>query len=233
MRVVLAALPWLAACSFQAGQLPQAADDAGNDTPSGDGRMDAVAGDAMADMQIVSPSTTNHTSVADTYVADQAKNLNLDGEPSALVDGSGNFCVVLMRFDLASIPTGATVSAAELHVWTADDGGDSDVMIYPVLQSWVESEATWNNRSNGTGWTAPGVEPPSRGAVIIGTITPTATNTEYITAITTSTVQGWVTSPATNVGIAFVTQDSNGTRFATRENVTAAVRPYLRVTHTP
>lgn len=234
MRAVVALTCYLAACSFKPGEGPHG--DGGSRivdarvTDALDSTPDA-APDAPPDAMLQA-STTDHVSVADTHLCETAPTTNFDGQTSTLVDGPGNVCVVAMRFDLSTIPAGATVTAAVLDIWTDFDPGGASTQ-YALAQSWVESEATWDSRSSGTAWTTAGAGPPSRGATAVSTLPANAANTEYMANISLATVQGWVTLPATNFGIAFVTSDADGTRWSTHENATAAHRPVLRVTHTP
>jgi hypothetical protein len=237
-----AALLFVAGCGFQISG--QSASDA-TDSPGGEKPIDApvdvvidapidAAIDAMIDAPMIDAavaSTTNHPVVADTFIASDNENSNFSTQSSALADGDIDRSA-LFRFDLSAIPVGATVSAAELHIWTDFDAGNT-CTLYPVLESWTEGSTTWQKRNAISNWLAAGATPPSRGTVAIGTVAGTTAFTEYVVPIDLATVASWVALPATNYGLVIVTTDSNGTRFSTKENSTASVRPYLRVTHTP
>lgn len=67
----------------------------------------------------------------------------------------------------------------------------------------------------------------------IGAFTPATANTTYTFLLATSVVQGWVSAPATNFGVALATTNADGSRFASRERSTASQRPSLRVTFQP
>lgn len=205
-------------------------DAAGDAAPGIDGSIDAPAvSDASIDGPVFA-STTNHPSVADTFLSSFNTTTNFNDQTSALSDGDGR--VVVIRFDLASIPIGAAITAAELHIWSDFDPGQT-CTFYPLLQSWTESTATWNDRATGTAWAAAGAAPPSRSTIAAGTVLPTSTNTEYTVTIDPAVVAGWVATPVTNNGFAIASVSTDGARFSTREHPTAAVRPYLRVTHAP
>lgn len=243
MRAAVLAL--LGACSFNPGQY--AAPGAGGDVDplidaspiaidamldaAPDAMVDAMP-DAMPDAPPIVAVATDHASVADTFIAAASPSANYNGQTSALVDGSGNDCVMLIRFDLTSIATNAVVTAAALHIWTDYDPGAA-VTLYPLLESWSEVNSSWTDRSPGVYWTTAGAAPPSRGTTAIGSVSPSAAYTGYVITLSAATVAGWVANPATNHGIALVTTNSDGTRFATRENTTTTVRPFLRVTHAP
>lgn len=198
-----------------------------------DAPIDAV--DMVIDAPIDAPPTpsiTNHPSVADSFIASDVPTQNFSTQTSALADGGSTPRTALFRFDLSSIPTTAVVTGAQLFIWTDYDPGQT-VTIYSLLESWTESQVTWDARSSGVAWAAAGATPPSRSMTVAGTVTPTQSNTGYVVTIAPATVAGWVANPATNHGLAIVTSDSDGSRFSTRENTIASVRPYLSVTHVP
>lgn len=65
----------------------------------------------------------------------------------------------LIKFDLSSIPSTATVSSAtmSLYYYSGTDGGGSNtIKIYRQLKDWVESQCTWNSYKTGTAWTEAG-----------------------------------------------------------------------------
>jgi hypothetical protein len=230
MRAAFAAL-WLAGCSFEPGQALGVID-AATDVRIADA-LDAApdaSPDAMTDAQMMTSS--NFGTAADTTLWESDKNTSFGADNVSLVDGGSDpDAVILMRFDLSTIPKTATVTAAELHVWTTQEPGDG-AKLYRVLQSWSEADATWIDRIGSTNWNGAGASPPSRGVVEIGTVAGNATETEYTSAILINPVQLWVTTPAMNFGLVFVTTSDNGTGYVTKENANTAQRPYLRVTYT-
>jgi hypothetical protein len=232
MRLALAAL-CLAGCSFQPGQISSG--DAAIDGRPIDARLDGPPSDAAPDAMLdaAMATTSNFGAAQDTTLWESDKNTNFGADNASLVDGGADpDAVILMRFNLSSIPATATVTAAELHVWTTQEDGDG-ATLYPVLQFWAEGDATWMDRVGSTNWTSDGAAPPSRGTTPIGTVAGTAAATEYTSAITLATVQAWVTTSATNFGLAFVTTSTDGTGYVTKESAMTARRPYLRVTYSP
>jgi len=241
MQRCLGILVAVAGCGFQAGAGDT--DAGGTDIPDGrvtgtdaavDGRPDAAidaAIDAPPDAPPM-PVTNDHPSVADTFLASDAPNSNFNDQTSALVDGDVRRTVV-MRFDLSSVPADATIQSAALHIWTDFDEGQT-CTLYPLLEAWSETAATWNRRMPGVAWSNAGAGAPgSRSMTAIGTVTPLQPNTGYVIPLDVATVAGWVANPASNHGIAFVTTNANGTRFSTREHPNPQVRPFLRVTYVP
>jgi hypothetical protein len=65
----------------------------------------------------------------------------------------------LMAFDLGSLPANQTVASATLTLYSRlDDGGNPNarpMFILRLVQPWVESEVSWNERSTGISWTNP------------------------------------------------------------------------------
>ena len=230
-----------ASCGFEAGDATSTIDASAIDARTIDASVDGATTDDAAidapgvidssiDGPPVSASTTNHPSVADTFISTVMPTTNFNDQTSALSDGDGR--VVVIRFDLTAISAGAAVTAAELHIWSDSDPGQT-CTFYPLLQAWTESTATWNQRASGTAWAAAGAAPPSRSTLGAGTVLPTSANTEYTVTIDPAVVAGWIATPATNNGFAIVSVNVDGARFSTREHPTTTHRPYLRVTHAP
>jgi hypothetical protein len=112
----------------------------------------------------------------------------------------------LLRFDLSSIPTTATVVGAELEVWTnfsPSQGGTAE--LFRVAEEWDEATATWNERSTGVAWTVAGGTTTGEA---VGSIT--TTNDMFFESLETrielpvALVAGWVAEPASNHGLIFV-----------------------------
>ncbi|MEA2055031.1 MAG: DNRLRE domain-containing protein [Candidatus Thermoplasmatota archaeon] len=82
-------------------------------------------------------------------------------KPSTVYGGSTYFtvnprtqdiCRTYIKFDLSSIPSGATVSSAKLRMyyyrwWEADPAGRTNDL-HEVANSWNENTLTWNNKPN-------------------------------------------------------------------------------------
>lgn len=134
----------------------------------------------------------------------------------------------LLRFDLSSIPSTATVTSATLKVYNtranSNDAGDVLVM-GKVLTAWNDTW-TWNM---GVPTTTPsGVTCPS----LVGYTMAPATPELYTITGMASLVQGWVTTPSSNYGVMFSCASNLNFRLTTSEYATAAYRPTLEVTYT-
>jgi len=163
----------------------------------------------------------------------------------------------LVEFDVSDIPTSATVSAATLYCYQSATGSARawTVTVYSIAvgnAAWIEGasgipagagEPCWNAlAADGAG----GVTTAWAGAAgcstsgtdyeadALGTFSGNrsdANGTEYSTALTTSRVQSWVTTPSTNYGLRMTTNDSLG-NIGSSDHATAAYRPKLVVEYT-
>lgn len=175
------------------------------------------------------PQTTEHVSTRDTWLESDQPTANHGTEAFVITDGD-ILATSLLLFDLTGIQTNAEVSKAELHIFTDFDPG-AQVRVFRVLEEWTENGATWNRRNATTNWMAAGAAPPSTGTTPIGVFTPGTANTEFTVELDVATVQSWVTTPGSNLGIGILSVNSNGPRFRSRE--AANGKPFLRITHTP
>jgi len=110
-------------------------------------------------------SQNDDTSMNDTFLASAAPTVNY-GTNDFLCVGEKNDSVVICRsvikFDLSSIPTNATLTDATLYLYVKTDFATNDfnVRVHYLLVDFVEGEATWNKRNNTLDWSSPGGVPP-------------------------------------------------------------------------
>ena len=230
MQRCLALASVIAGCGFSKGVSSNVVADAPEtiaDAPADATPIDMMTGNEAQPVMMMS-----FTSVADLYLrTDASPNENTNDRDYFIIDGD-IVATGVVRFDTSAIPTTAVVMMAEMSLFDDGDAGMANT-VYPLLESWDEATATSNQRMTGVAWAGAGATPPSRGATAIGTFTPATANTTYTFPLTTAVVQGWVTTPATNFGVAIATTNSDGSRFASRERSTASQRPSLRVTFQP
>jgi hypothetical protein len=163
----------------------------------------------------------------------------------------------LMRFDLAEIPAGATITAAELQVTVVDHlpGGippGSTFELHRVLKDWgegvqvnfnlgapaVDGEATWvAPKHPGPAWTAPGASGADDAADKISStvaINALGAYTFPSTSDLIADVQNWLANPASNFGWLMKSASENlqqtARRFGHREGTAGAAT--LTVTYT-
>lgn len=133
----------------------------------------------------------------------------------------------LLRFDLSSIPSNATVVGAKLDLWIAAEG--QGFKMHKMLVNWDES-STYN--SLGPGVNNDDVTASSvidcQNAINLDTIV----SVNLRNNMKVATVQSWVTNPATNYGWMFEQIDSStgdGLQFDSRQSITPSRRPKLTV----
>jgi len=120
-------------------------------------------------VSISHPTGTGMTEVTihadvDAQIHQQAPDTNYGGSATALVgttDPSPDKVYrAIMTFDVGSIPDNATINSATLRLYVEDVVADfavSNAYVRRMTQSaWEESEVTWNEYSNGNGWTSSG-----------------------------------------------------------------------------
>lgn len=81
--------------------------------------------------------------MADTWINNYDPNLNFNGETKLNVQGTEDI-KTLVRFDLSSIPAGATITSATLSLYNysynnAANGGT--LSVYRVNKPWVETQS--------------------------------------------------------------------------------------------
>ncbi|MHC4739706.1 MAG: DNRLRE domain-containing protein, partial [Planctomycetota bacterium] len=145
----------------------------------------------------------------------------------------------IIKWDLSSIPTDATVTEATLYLYLVVTGGDSTynmgvhkmINVNPVI-----SALTWNTYDGTNSWTGGG----NGGQNDIATAEdiPAVNNTlnEYKTWSVTNMVADWVSAPSGNYGM-MVNADTGATidsqrLFASTDDSDSSVRPKLIVTYT-
>lgn len=108
-------------------------------------------------------SQPDETSGIDTHISDAAPTTNYGTSDEIVV---GELATVvqtnrsLIKFDLSSIPSGATISSAVLSLWTKTDYAtdNSTFKVHRVKRNWVEAQATWNIYSTGNNWGTAGAD---------------------------------------------------------------------------
>ncbi|MGX1163238.1 hypothetical protein RKD54_004147 [Pseudarthrobacter sp. SLBN-100] len=128
--------------------------------------------------------TATLTAIADTYVSSATPDTTLGTSTLLGVDFSP-VELTYLKFDLPAAPAGKTLQSATLQLWSAGSGSTGKQNIKLVANdAWTETGITYNNRN-----TYP------LGSSIIGTLGPTATNTNYTVALTASAVAGELGQP--------------------------------------
>jgi uncharacterized repeat protein (TIGR01451 family) len=141
---------------------------------------------------------------------------------------SGKVARSLVRFDLSSIPAGASISDAKLHLrltgWCYYVGHSQPrtVTIYRADAGWSESSVTWNNK--------PGCAESYASASV------SVTSRGWHSFDMTNLVRGWVNGSFSNYGLMVRAPETSGSEFALLEFAThdyygTTYDPYLEVTY--
>lgn len=98
--------------------------------------------------------------VADTYISTWFRDTNY-GSATALRIYQ-NYCKVLFRFDLTTLPTVSTITSAKLFVTFQSVGSSAPTeprkyFVYDQAIEFVEGEATWVQAARGVSWAADGM----------------------------------------------------------------------------
>lgn len=131
----------------------------------------------------------------------------------------GGVYTALVQFDLGTLPTGTTaaqISKATLRVYCNRADVPGSVQVQAVGAGWTELGVTYASQ-------------PTLGAVVqTGQV---AGAGEFVTFDVTAAVQGWVSAPATNFGLAVVAPAGSGTvvQFDSKENDETAHAPELDI----
>jgi len=218
-------------------------------------------------VQATTSATVNLTANRDnTIFSDFTTNSNgkgahmFAGKIDESIGGGDYYRRALLRFDLTSIPSNASIQSASLTLTTTRQlNQDIPFSIHRVTSDWGEgnsnagepggkgisaqaNDATWIRRFYNTlSWA-------SAGGDFISTASASAIVGNFISEPTTiwnssgvlADIQTWLTTPANNFGWILIgnesTSDPNANasaqRFASRENSTVADRPKLTLTYT-
>lgn len=106
----------------------------------------------------------------------------------------------LLKFDLSSIPSNATILSATLRVYDQGLNYSDNIRImsvYRVLRAWVAAQSTWNNYSTGNAWGTAGCgnTTTDRESSAIGSVSMPATEVAgYVDiTLTASAIQTMIT----------------------------------------
>ena len=93
----------------------------------------------------------------DTYIDSISPNSNFGQGWKVLISGTpGKNAHGLFHFDFSSLPPVATIEDVKLTFLVHSNNSSTTYFAHPLLRSWDESSATWNQSETGINWTTPG-----------------------------------------------------------------------------
>ena len=127
------------------------------------------------------------------------------------------------------IPLGSVIVSATLTLQVFNQGDDP--LVYQLIEGWVESQVTYNDRITAVGWSNPGAGGTgSHKATADGSLPAGSTGSRSVDV--TTSVQNW-SDGEVNEGWVLEDTGSDGVDIRTSEYATVAERPMLSVTYLP
>jgi Collagen triple helix repeat (20 copies) len=156
---------------------------------------------------------------ADTFVSSSTPKINY-GSTIALAVGPGTTTYV--RFNLAGIPAGASISKATLRLYVDAVGKPGNFDVYQLNSGWAENTLTYNT------------PPPPLGLSVTngtGVSITTANWNQFLLIDITALAQGWVNGTIPNNGVALaLTSGSSGSfSFDSKESLLTGNGPELEI----
>lgn len=177
-----------------------------------------------------------YQSTNDTYLTVYTPGGDFSTQANMLVKNDSLY-ECLLRFDLGSIPSGATIQQAQLrlYAYNRDKSNPLEVQVYRLLRPWIDAQANWNNATAYTAWASPGANDTTsdREADPVTTQVLSDINTWYSFDIT-PLVREWVSDAGLNNGVVLrgVGSISLVYHFASANHPTLSTRPQLVVEYT-
>ncbi len=184
----------------------------------------------------------DETSGVDTYL-DNGETTTNYGTEVRISAGEDNTVAriyrTLIKFDLSSIPSNATITSATLSLTIELDRSSNarDFKLYRVLRDWVEAQATWNIWKTSNNWSTAGCGSDGNDADLTtawATTNFSATETGVKSfSINTTEFTKFINGTYSNYGwlIKADTESDDAYTFHSSSAGTAGNRPYLTVVY--
>ncbi|MBE7554476.1 MAG: DNRLRE domain-containing protein [Anaerolineales bacterium] len=168
------------------------------------------------------------TATADTYLRSNQPANNFGSDSSLSTQPPSSSRNTLIQFNVSTIPANSVVTCAAFLLSQASAATTGqNIQIHRVTTSWVEGQATWNNRTSVNPWTTPGGD---FAPTVEGTFAPGSTS--HVINVT-SLAQFWVSNPAVNFGLLLEAQDLGSVASVQYDSRETANPPRLAVQYLP
>jgi hypothetical protein len=164
---------------------------------------------------LATTSQAQITPSSDSYTSTAAATTNYGASTLLGVDGAT--VVTYLQFNLASIPTTASISQATLKLYVNSVTIAGSFNVDYVKAGWEESTIDASNA------------PPLGSTIASEVAITTADKNQYILINVTSAVQAWLSGSETNNGIALVANGEFYATFDSKENTTTSHPPELDI----
>lgn len=127
--------------------------------------------------------------------------------------GANNGIKTLLRFNTASLPTGAVVDEATLELYYAskNNGNTLTLGAHRVLAEWTDSQVNRIQRKAGSNWIVAGMGSGSDYAMAPeATAALAGSGNQWVRLDVTAAAQGWVANPANNHGLVLLQEAASG-----------------------
>jgi hypothetical protein len=202
-------------------------------SPSATLTVTPAAGGGGSTTTVFQQLNNGYQGTEDTYIDEHAPTTSFgnDGylEIRWFTGAATEHMVSLLKFDLSSIPSTATVTSAKLslYITRTNNASAGDVLVMDKVTSpWTEAQTWQMGEPTGapSAVTCPDV-------TTYGSQTP-APPLPYVITGMGPLVQSWVTSPAGNHGVKFYCNQNINFRFLSSESGLSQYYPALEVTYT-
>ena len=171
----------------------------------------------------------------DTYIAAASPVQNYGTQIQINTSSQANSPVrPLLRFNLSSVPAGATILSAtfEMYYFYTKVGSTESLRAHRALRNWTETGATWRTYNGVSNWTTQGGD---YDPAVVASATLTSTVNVWKQWNVTSLVQGWVSGTYPNQGILLESAPASGNNerqfYSSDYLANPALRPKLTIVY--
>ena len=158
--------------------------------------------------------------VGDTLTYSNNPNTNYGSYTALFVQKGSITSASYIKFNLATLPAGASVSKATLRLYVNQVAANGSFDVYQLNTSWAESTLTYNN-APALGTSATGNHPVAFTANTLN---------QFVVIDITSLVQGWANGSITNNGLALaLTTSAGAVAFDSKESIYTSHQPELEI----